>query len=620
VRVTAALAALALAGAMALSGCGADRPSGGEDPSAASSARNQPDSTAMARSLAREVAVRWPAQQDRYGRYKGNVRGFTRYGESVLGYSLLAVGLREGEQRLVTSGLKAVTFAAEARPGQPQHSNFENLAVTLAFELAERRLRSDPRYRRVRPAWVRFLRSVPLSRLPDLVFYGNHHLVEAVYVLELEKTGLRSNDPLAIVGGDRARAVALAKDLVNRRLVALMNATTVRSRGERTLLLSDPPGNPLSYHGLSFGMYARAISLLGRRATRPARELLERVANASWQLTAPDGDLGYSGRNQEQVFGPGLTAYGARMTADLPGSDPAHDQRLEALARRAIVRLRDAHGGGRYGLYITPSLKRGAGPSALSGLDSSAGVASFTGLTMMALNWALERSDRKADHPRAASRLAGDRDGASLVGTGPSRHTTVRHGDLWYAVKAGPETYRLADLRFDFGLAALKRRQADGSWTDVIPIKPYTDAQPDSAGPILDPDGVRALPYADAFRVGPRGQVIVTGGWRTPDGAPVRTGVRFRYEPSGCGLRVSWPALEGDSFEYSAFLRRGRTRPTATGGSLRSSDQTLRFAPRARTFYDEGYASASDAALTRAYLRWDEAPRETRERVTICPP
>ncbi len=607
---------------MALAGCGTDARSAGsgKDAPPAPSARDQPDSTAMARSLAREIALPWPRHQDRYGRYKGNVRGFTRYGESVLGYDLIAVGLREGKRRLVTSGLKAVTFGVEAHPYQKADSNFENLAVTLAFELAERRLRSDPRYRAVRSAWVRFLRSVRLSRLPNMSFYGNHWLVEAVYVLELQRTGLQSDDPLAIIGGDRARARALAEDLVNRRLVAIMNATTVSSGGERTLLLSDPPENPLPYQGLSFGMYARAISLLGRRATPRARELLERVANASWRLAAPDGDVGYWGRNQEEAFAQAFTAYGARMTADLPGSDRVHDRRMEALARRAIVRLRDAYGGGRYGLYIVPSLKRGAGPSALEGLDASAGVASFTGLALMGLNWALQKSDRNIDHPRAASRLFADSDGASVLGTGPSRFATVRHGDLWYAVKAAPGAYRLPDLRFDFGLAAFKRRQADGSWVDVTPLKPYTSTQPESAGPILDPDGVHALPYADDIRAGPRGQVVVTGGWRTAAGAPVRTGVRFRYEPSGCGVRVSWPALAGDSFEYSAFLRRGASPPDATGSTLRAPDQTLRFAPSARTFYDEGYASASDAELTRAYLRWDAAPRARRERVTFCPP
>ena len=213
----------ALAAALALAGCGSEKParpvSVDEVPVAAAPVR-RPDSTVLARRLAREIASPWPDHQDGYGRYKGNVRGFTRYGESVLGYDLIAVGLREGNRRMVASGLKAVTFAIEAFPYQKADSNFENLAVTLAYELAESRLRADPRYRKVRAAlagatWQR----VRLSRLPNLSFYGNHWLVEAVYVLELQRTGLSSSDPNAILGGDRARSRALAEDLVNRRLV-----------------------------------------------------------------------------------------------------------------------------------------------------------------------------------------------------------------------------------------------------------------------------------------------------------------------------------------------------------------------------------------------------------------
>ncbi len=143
-------------------------------------------------------------------------------------------------------------------PYQKADSNFENLAVTLAYKLAESRLRADPRYRKVRGRWQAYLERVRLSRLPNLSFYGNHWLVEAVYVLELQRTGLSSSDPNAILGGDRARSRALAEDLVNRRLVNLMRNDTVISGGEPTLLLSDPPENPLTYQGLSFGMYARA--------------------------------------------------------------------------------------------------------------------------------------------------------------------------------------------------------------------------------------------------------------------------------------------------------------------------------------------------------------------------
>ena len=132
-------------------------------------------------------------------------------------------------------------------------------------------------------------------------------------------------------------------------------------------------------------------------------------------------------------------------------------------------------------------------------------MASFSGLALMSLDWSLERSDRRREHPRPAGRLSADGDGASVLGTAQSRFATVRRGDDWFAVKAAPGPGRIRDLRFDFGLVAFKRRRSDGSWRDVIPLKPYTSTQPDSGGPILDPDGSRSLPYADDVRVNRRG-------------------------------------------------------------------------------------------------------------------
>lgn len=463
--------------------------------------------------------------------------------------------------------------------------------------------------------WESFLRRVRLSRLPNTNFYGNHWLVEAVYVLELLETDLRSQDSQAILGGQRDRARDLATDLINRRLVQLMETESVRSGGEPTLLLSDPPENPLPYQGLSFGMYARAVALLGPRANRQARELLRRTANASWRLTAPDGDLGYWGRNQEQAFAQAYTAYGAQLVADLPGSDRKHDRRYEALAKRALTRLGSVYAGGRYGLYIVPGLRRGISASALDGLDRSAGVPSFTGLTLMALNWSLDDAKRRRPKP---SGLSADRDSASVLGTGPSRFAAVRRGKTWFAVKAAPGPGRIRDLRFDFGLTALKRRIGASRWIDVVPLKPYTEAIPDSAGPILDPGGKRALPYAQRIEADEEGAVTVTGGWRTSRGAPVRTGVRFRYQAHGCGVRISWPARRGDHFELSTFFRKSAADPEAEGSSLVGSDQIVRFAPRARVTFERRYASATDAKPIRARLRFVARAQESLMRVTIC--
>ncbi len=46
---------------------------------------------------------------------------------------LIDVGVREGDKRIVASGLKAVTLAVEEAPYQKTESTFENLAVIRAY-------------------------------------------------------------------------------------------------------------------------------------------------------------------------------------------------------------------------------------------------------------------------------------------------------------------------------------------------------------------------------------------------------------------------------------------------------------------------------------------------------
>lgn len=116
-------------------------------------------------------------------------------------------------------------------------------------------------------------------------------------------------------------------------------------------------------------------------------ETLRQVAHCSRAIAAPDGDLAYFGRSQQQAWSPALTAYGALSAAAI--SRPAVAQRLRGLAARAIERLRGAHGTGPKGCFITPSLRphyRGT-----RGLDSCAAAIGYSGLTLTALNWAMDR-------------------------------------------------------------------------------------------------------------------------------------------------------------------------------------------------------------------------------------
>ena len=158
------------------------------------------------RELARRMAAPWVRLQRPDGRFPDYTDRYipglpdTRYGESVLGYALLQTGIREGDNRLLDAGLKAIAYVAN-RPRQEHHraSVFEDMAMAAAYNLARRRIPDHPLFRLTRRSWEAFLRRIrPIStpyRRPLTRRYSNHFLVEAIGVFELLKTGLRSSRP-----------------------------------------------------------------------------------------------------------------------------------------------------------------------------------------------------------------------------------------------------------------------------------------------------------------------------------------------------------------------------------------------------------------------------------------
>ena len=456
--------------------------------------------------LSSRIAAPWPALQLSDGRFRdyvvGSRRGFPeRYGESTLGYALIQTGLRQRSPRIVTSGLRALAWVVGPGGGSPRSSPFENLAVAGAYNLARKRLADHPVFVRSRTAWEGWLRRAALTRLPERSYYGNKHLVDAVAVLELMRTGLRSGEPGAVLGGDRPRAQSLARRLINETIPTMGAERGVRVGDTRAFVLSDPPTDPLAYHGLSLGMYARAVELLGDGARAAARSALRQAANASFALTAPDGDLAYFGRSQEQAWALPLTASGAEAAAALGSSLPIEDERHRAVAERALVRLRDAYEIGPQGLAIVPALGTEPGGEGRAALDRYAFATGYTGLTLMGLNWWLDTQDGER---RRLGVLAGDADGGQVLSRGQSAFATVRAGDVWYAVKNSPPE-RLGDLRYGFGLAALKVRSGRG-WRDVTPLLPRTRGRPDSPGPVFMGKRGLAYPFGRQITVGAAGR------------------------------------------------------------------------------------------------------------------
>ena len=219
------------------------------------------------------MAAPWPAVQrpdgalaDYLDAVSGSYGGWgeTRYGDATMGYALLQTGLRDGDAAVTQAGLRAVTFATTRQWDQP--SVFEQMAVAAAYNLT----RGQPGFEQARAQWEGWLRRRRTVRLQYEYHFGNHWLVDAVGVLELRQSGLRSG----ALPGDRPpagqlRGVPLVSRWARRRALRLINKRVPRIvRAGTPWVLSDRPDNPIAYHGLSIGLYARAVHLLGRRAQR----------------------------------------------------------------------------------------------------------------------------------------------------------------------------------------------------------------------------------------------------------------------------------------------------------------------------------------------------------------
>lgn len=578
--------------------------------------------------LAARMAAPWPdlqlttgPEKDRYKDFTDRyIKGFplTRYGEAMLGYGLVQTGLRDGSERLVDSGLTALAYVANRNPRKHHRASvFEEMAMAAAYNLVRRRIPNHPIFKAGRGAWENFLRRIrPVStpyRRPNTRRYSNHYLVEAIGVLELLRTGLKSSRPGATLGGKRRLAKTITYRLLNETIPQYASEDAVRARGGTVVLISDRPDQPLAYQGFSVGYYARALRLLGSKDSPAARAALRQAVDASLLFTAPDGDSAYWGRSQEESWALSSTALGAEVAAALPGSNASRDLRYRALGERALIRLRDAHPVGKEGIAFVPAIGRQM-RLGTRGVDDNAGAPSFAGVTLVALNWALEEMPAK---PRLG-RIGTDSSSVAQLSKGESRFASVRRGNVWFAARQTRSVRRELDLRYDFGVVALKVRKA-GKWRDVMRIRPRQLTERDSAGPLLVRGRTVGLPYGTRMRTGSGGSVIITGGFKTTRGVVMRRNVTFRIQPTPCGVRIVWPGRAGDSFVYSAFMRRQSRPRQVSPFALADADQVIRFNSPTKVTLRGAYSSAVDPVLTRAFATM-RVKSTKAQRVTICAP
>lgn len=538
------------------------------------------------------------------------------YGSALIGYGLLRAGRRRGDDRLVSAGTRAMESMLGVAP--TDRGVFSVWAMGEAYDFASRRLGGHPSMRAARPAFESYLRAagepylssnlVACRRQPEC--FHNHELVETLSDLRLLRTGLRTTR----LGAKLADRPRLAR-VVRRGLGNAAAAVGTRSRTswpgpKRGLgLLSDSGNFALAYHPLATALLARAVSILGDRSPERLRRALRRAADSLAALTAPDGDVSYLGRSQQDSWSVAAALYVGVAMAARSGSG-SRRARYAALAERALARLRRVYGADRGDISVLPRRRSLSAGSA--GLESYASTVNFAGLTIYVLNLAADEA--RHSPPLEPGPLPADTQGWFLD-PAQADLALVREGPLWFAVHG--RTYELfprfygshrllvrdpgpdpLDLRYDFGLLALKWRDGQGAWHDLLRPRPLQGARSatESAGPVMVRPGRRFLPFGRRIEVQPGGVVVVNGGFRAPGGRPLPRRVRFRFSPLGDGVRLDFPARRGDSLRLKTYLPSATAR-TREGRAFDAVSVASASPAPLDVNRETGYASCCDAEM-----------------------
>jgi hypothetical protein len=601
---------------------------GERHPATAQAPAGETTLAAEATGLAALIADSWRGRQEPGGAFTDDVRRADplpwrdTYGSVMLGAGLLFHGTRTGQPWAVRAGLRAVEDALRGPLKRDQRQVFQTLAFGTVYDLGMRRLRTDPGFRRLRPLLERRLRGLSFQAIGGGRAYYNYYLVEAAGVLAITRHPLRSRTRGALLR-DPAASRRTVRRMLSYQLPRYALSGTTEYDAVRLTLISDPPSNPPAYHAFSTALLGRSIALLGDRGiTTATRKLLERAGRASWALMSPTGDVSWFGRSQEQSWTLATTASGLAAASDLRRVSAETKARLRSTALRALQRLRAAYLSARYGLAITPSVRDGVTRQAILGLDRYVAMASYTGLTLLGLEWLLDSPS--ATVPFTPVRIGADRDRAFRLAR-DHEFTTVRHGDVWYAVAREPEDEPKAgsdhshDLRYDAGLNRMEVRVPGGTWESVFPPRPFTDVRTDvdtagptlavARGPAVRPEGTRPLQVEPV-----RGEVTLTVKLARHDGRVLATGIPYRYRPVGCGVRLEVPSTPGRDWWYSVFFRGS---PRRDGDAVTDGHQRVSVdAPFKEQQLASSYSSGMDARLTR--VRLTITPAREAFSVTFC--
>jgi hypothetical protein len=486
------------------------------------------------------------------------------YGNAGIAYGMLQEAARTGDERYFRASMK--TFSWLARTRKPLNGVFYQMFSAAAYNLARERFGNSAQFRRIRVAWANKLRRFPYQRgrIDDRYHY-NKNLVEALEIIELFNSGLRGNSASAILKDRRValrQALRVMNVLIPRRVDDYsQNVGAAEGWPFDTTIanMSDPPDNPPAYDALVAGLYARAYERLapGFRTDR-MRQAAATMTRGVIARTAPDGDIAFDGRSQEQAWSLSAAAYAAWAESEF--TTGTEREIYLAFARRVVQRLENAYvtSSSSFGFVLTPAAGCCDRQERPPGQDLYYDVAKYSGLTALSLGWAIEA--RPTDWQAGSTALPTDGPADLVYGLGRGRFFEHRGGDVYWFLRMQSDYY---DARSDMGLAVMKLRSPDGSWRDVVPPRPYTGGHHRPADPGA-PCLVfrRGCAYLELHGGAPDG----AGGyqfdaiWRTARRTLVRQSTAT-VTPLARGLRITWAALPADRFELDNFLPAARCAP-----------------------------------------------------------
>jgi hypothetical protein len=386
--------------------------------------------------------------------------------------------------------------------------------------------------------------------------FNNYKLVSAALSMELAAGGHGGRDGRS-GAALRAHTLRLLRD-------SLPAATSTTARvwqpgmSPRTATaLSDPHRYPLAYQAFCTALLTRVIAL-GGNETPESVWRLERAA--LWELvgmTAPNGEISWLGRGQDEVWTLAASLYsGLEGSLLMAHRDPLLASRLRRLAQVELAALAGRLGPG--GLRMTPTGRAGR-----AGIDH---YASSVGNASLALVWMELARDAAPAVRGEAHALPAEQQGGRASDPAGTGLLTLRRGDIWMGVHRRRD--HDLDARQDFGLLRALRRLPGGRWVSLLPARPVVrpGAQTPWTGPALVRHGKHSSPVVTGGGVGER-SVTLHGHWSGAAGSaegqwswtPTARAVRMRSTcPRGASLQlIAWLPRIGTTSHSARVLSRG---------------------------------------------------------------